>query len=302
MSLAAENFRKKFIIKEKTENNKYGTKVTIGGSYGKKNWRNIQSLIQSLREADYIITAPNKDWEPMQDENGSIKFKGEQNIPITELELNFVNNMLLSDIFVICNPDSYVGYMAYEEFSLAYYSIINKTLSSIPQKFILEEPLSDKDFQYYNEHYDEFRNVFAYKAYREELKKRGKEIQLEHIFFQAPPIGLNYWDDNGNLRENLEYDFFHSPEFEMDRAYYEKGLMIIKENKICYPSTGIYSSSWLDFDWYLNYIWGKINLVREGIKRGVVTIGLDKLLNKDIKKNEMQMQYLKEKKIEQEIR
>ena len=99
------------------------TTATIGESY-RKYWLEIQNLISSLENKGINVVAPNKEWKPKEDDEGSIKFKGEEETEISSLELNFLYNMISSDMFVRCNPNSYVGYMAYAEFLLAYYVIL----------------------------------------------------------------------------------------------------------------------------------------------------------------------------------
>lgn len=253
-----------------------GTTATIGGSY-RKYWLEIQNLILSLENKGIIVVAPNKEWEPKEDDEGSIKFKGEEETDIANLELNFLYNMISSDIFVICNPNNYVGYMAYAEFLLAYYVILNKTLESKIKREILNALIKHKGQEFYDRHYQEYRNLLIGKDFIDEIRKRGQKVKLNHIYFTDAPIGLNYFDENGLIKENFANEFFSSSEFARDREYYNAGLFDINDGESKY-NKNIYSNSWPNFEMYIHIMQKQINLIQDGIKRGIVTIGTNDLI------------------------
>ena len=252
------------------------TTATIGGSY-RKYWLEIQNLILSLENKGINVVAPNKEWEPKEDDEGSVKFKGEEETDIANLELNFLYNMVSSDIFVICNPNNYVGYMAYAEFLLAYYVILNKTLESKIKRELLNALIKHKGQEFYDRHYQEYRNLLIGKDFIDEIRKRGQKVKLNHIYFTEAPIGLNYFDENGLIKENFVNEFFSSSEFARDREYYNAGLFDINDGKGKY-NKNIYSNRWPNFEMYIHIMQKQINLIQDGIKRGIVTIGTNDLI------------------------
>lgn len=54
-----------------------------------------------------------------------MKFKGEENTPIEDLQKRFFSCMDKSDIYVICNANSYQGFMVSIEFGYATYAILH---------------------------------------------------------------------------------------------------------------------------------------------------------------------------------
>ena len=252
--------------------------ATIGGSY-RKYWSEIQNLIFSLESNGINVIAPSKEWEPQEDDEGSIKFKGEENISISDLEVNFLYNMISSDIFVICNPNSYVGYMAYAEFLLAYSVILNKTAEAEIKREALRSLIKIKGQEFYNKHYQEYRSLLIGETFINEIRKRGQEVKLSHIYFTEVPIGLNYFDENGFVKDNLSSEFFTSSLFAKDREYYEAGLFDLSNNGDGYEKN-IYSNSWPNFEMYIQLLQKYVRLIQDGMKRGIITIGVDDLVKK----------------------
>ena len=254
--------------------------ATVGGSY-RKYWLEIQNLIMCLENDGINVIAPSKEWEPNIDENENVKFNGEENVPISDLEANFLYNMISSDIFIIHNPNSYVGYMAYAEFFLAYYIILNKTLESKLKREIINNLIKIKGQKFYDKYYDEYRNLLIGKDFINEIRNKRKKAKLRYIYFTEPPIGFNYFYSDGSLRENLINDFFSSPEFARDREYYQSGLISLSDEKLdCGKNS--YNNSWTNFEWYLYFMQKRVKLIQDGIKRGIVFIGIDNLISKQI--------------------
>ena len=65
------------------------------------------------------------EWEPVNINDEFVRFKGEENISIEELQEGFFSCMDKSDAYVISNPNSYEGFMVSVEFGYATNSILN---------------------------------------------------------------------------------------------------------------------------------------------------------------------------------
>ena len=50
-----------------------------------------------------------EEWKPININDEFVRFKGEENIPVTELQNGFFSCMDRSDAHVISNPNSYEG-------------------------------------------------------------------------------------------------------------------------------------------------------------------------------------------------
>lgn len=115
-------------------------KVTVGGSYHEPGWTAVCNLIRKLKEAGHEVLAPGDEWIPINKDDSFIKFKGEEDRTIAELQDGFFDKMDLSDAYIICNPNSYEGMAVSVEFGYACASILNKT-SNLKQIFFMEKPL-----------------------------------------------------------------------------------------------------------------------------------------------------------------
>ena len=83
-------------------------KAVIGGSY-RKHWQEIQKTGEILAEMGIEVLAPKKDVGPIDDTVEFIKLTGEEEKSPKELESAFLEKMEQSDIFVVCNPNGYIG-------------------------------------------------------------------------------------------------------------------------------------------------------------------------------------------------
>lgn len=86
-----------------------------------------------------------EEWEPINSTDDYVRFKGEENIPASKLQEGFFNCMDRSDAYVICNPNSYEGFMVSIEFGYAS-ALIH--LGKGPMKYICftETPLGYDKF------------------------------------------------------------------------------------------------------------------------------------------------------------
>ena len=74
-----------------------------------------------------------------------MKFKGEENTSMEDLQKGFFSCMDKSDIYVISNPNSYEGYMVSIEFGYATYSILHSS-SSLKKIYFTNVPLGYDKF------------------------------------------------------------------------------------------------------------------------------------------------------------
>lgn len=102
-------------------------KITVAGSFHEPNWTAVRETVKKLEAAGHTVLAPGSDWEPINNNASFIKFKGEENTPIFNLEEGFLNSMLQSDVFVICNANHREGYAVSFEFGFATAAILSKS-------------------------------------------------------------------------------------------------------------------------------------------------------------------------------
>lgn len=76
-------------------------KVTVGGSYHEPGWTAVCNLIRKLKEAEHQVLAPGAEWVPINKDDSFIKFKGEENRTMEELQEGFFDKMDLSDAYII---------------------------------------------------------------------------------------------------------------------------------------------------------------------------------------------------------
>lgn len=121
-------------------------KVTVGGSYHQPGWTEVCNLIRKLKEAGHEVLAPDDEWIPINKDDSFIRFKGEENRTIEELQNAFFDKMYLSDAYIICNPNSYEGMAVSVEIGYACGLILNKK-SNLKQIFFMEKPLGYELFK-----------------------------------------------------------------------------------------------------------------------------------------------------------
>lgn len=164
-------------------------KVTVGGSYHEPGWTAVCNLIRKLKEAGHEVLAPGDEWIPINKDDSFIRFKGEKNRSIAELQDGFFDKMDLSDAYIICNPNSYEGMAVSVEFGYACCSILNKT-SNLKQIFFMEKPLgyelfkgnpniSEEEFRHAVLGNPKFKNELGY--YRKFLNNSKPEINYGSI-------------------------------------------------------------------------------------------------------------------------
>ncbi len=158
-----------------------------------------------------------------------------------------------------------------------------KTLESKIKREILTSLIKLKGQEFYDRHYQEYRNLLISKDYIDEIRRTGQKVKLSNIYFTEAPIGLNYFNENGSIKENFASEFFSSNEFAKDREYYNAGLFDINDGDGKY-NKNIYSNSWPNFEMYIYIMQKQIKLIQDGIKREIVTIGTDDLIKFSNKK------------------
>lgn len=86
-----------------------------------------------------------EEWEPINNTDDYVRFKGEENASPFELQEGFLSCIDQSDAYVICNPNSYEGFMVSFEFGYASARIIQ---GKGPMKYICftETPLGFDKF------------------------------------------------------------------------------------------------------------------------------------------------------------
>ena len=83
-------------------------KIVVAGSY-RKYWNEVSGLIKLLELNGHEVIAPKSEWEPSITENGFVKFKGEEDKSIKDLENGFLDKIVEADAVVVYNPRGYVG-------------------------------------------------------------------------------------------------------------------------------------------------------------------------------------------------
>lgn len=167
-------------------------KITVGGSFHEPGWTAVCDTVKKLKNAGHQILAPGTDLTPINNSNNEfVRFKGEENISMKDLESNFLSCIENSDAFVICNPNSYEGSMVSSEFG---YAIGCLRIPSSPLKkiYFTNPPIEyDKFNQNRALSFDNFlENLYKNPNYKNELnyylKHKEKPIfgyQSEEDFF-----------------------------------------------------------------------------------------------------------------------
>lgn len=114
-------------------------KVTIGGSYHEPGWSAVCNLAKKLREAGHEVLAPGDEWEPINNGESFVKFKGEENKTVQELQDSFFEKMRMSDAHVICNFESYLGMASSVEFGYAAMALLNKSCN-LKHMYLMNPP------------------------------------------------------------------------------------------------------------------------------------------------------------------
>ena len=132
-------------------------KVTVGGSFHEPGWTAVLETVKKLKEAGHEVLAPGEEWEPINNTDDYVRFKGEENASAFELQEGFLNCIDQSDAYVICNPNSYEGFMVSFEFGYASARIIQGKgpmkyicFTETPlgfDKFSLDEKMSIEEFK-----------------------------------------------------------------------------------------------------------------------------------------------------------
>lgn len=110
------------------------------------------------------------EWEPININDEFVKFKGEENCSIEELQNGFFSCMEKSDAYVISNPNSYEGYMVSIEFGFATQCILSR-LTTLKKIYFTNTPLGyDKFISNPNLTFDAFlKDLYSNPSYQNEL-------------------------------------------------------------------------------------------------------------------------------------
>lgn len=119
-------------------------KVTVGGSYHGIRWEEVKKVIEKLKEAGHEVLAPNTEWEPINTEDAFVRFKGEEEKSIADLQKGFFESMEKSDAYIICNPNGYTGFAVAIEIGFAEELI--KENENLKQIYFTENPLGYRIF------------------------------------------------------------------------------------------------------------------------------------------------------------
>lgn len=126
-----------------------------------------------------------------------MKFKGEENIPINELQNNFFSCMERSDAYVICNPHSYEGFMVSTEFGYATSCIMSDS-ATLKKVFFTNIPLG---FDKFNLNTNLLFDTFLEDLYRNPNYKN--ELSYFKKFKGKPEFGFyserDFYDDLKNM-------------------------------------------------------------------------------------------------------
>ena len=114
-------------------------KITIGGSYHEPGWTEVCNLAKKLRDAGHEVLAPGDEWEPIDNSKSFVRFKGEENNTVQELQDSFFEKMRISDAHVICNFDSYLGMASSVEFGYAAMALLNKSCN-LKHMYLMNPP------------------------------------------------------------------------------------------------------------------------------------------------------------------
>ncbi len=156
-------------------------KIVVGGSYHNPNWNEVKKVIELFEKAGHEVIAPGSEWEPINIEDSYVRFKGEEETSIQELQTEFYRKILEdADAFVIVNKDGYLGSTATNE--VLYASVINLTNTRRYPIYFTETPTIVKVFDDIPEHI----SIFGLKTrfigpdeLREKLLNYGLDITQE---------------------------------------------------------------------------------------------------------------------------
>lgn len=121
-------------------------KVTVGGSYHEPGWTHVCNLIKKLKQSGHEVLAPGSEWTPINKNDSFIKFQGQENKSIKELQDSFFDAMAKSDAYIICNPNSYEGFAVSVEIGYASALLMHKN-SNLKQMYFMEPPLGYEIFR-----------------------------------------------------------------------------------------------------------------------------------------------------------
>lgn len=161
--------------------------VTVGGSFHTPGWNYVQETIKKIENAGHKVLAPHSEWEPIDINSNFVKFRGEEDKSAEELQKSFLESMLKSDSYVICDHNGYMGMTVCCEFGFA------------------------SALLYANS-----------KSAQQREKNRARGVKLNHIYLTDPPIGFKFWKENGEVIPNLTELIIESPEFKFEREFYLK--------------------------------------------------------------------------------
>lgn len=167
--------------------------VTVGGSFHEPGWTSVMDTVKKLQTAGHQVLAPGAEWEPININDTFVKFKGEENASIEDLQKGFFSCIDKSDVYVISNPNSYEGFMVSIEFGYATYSILNSS-GPLSKICFTNTPLGyDKFSSNLNLSFDEFlENLYSNSNYKNELAFYRKTIN----------------SNDPNFRYTCERDFY----------------------------------------------------------------------------------------------
>lgn len=125
------------------------------------------------------------EWEPININDEFVKFKGEENTSIEDLQKGFFSCMEKSDIYVICNPNSYEGFMVSVEFGYATYNILH-SLGTLRKIYFTNPPLGyDKFNSDLGLSFDTFlKNLYNNPSYQNELAFFRKHRDSKNLDFR----------------------------------------------------------------------------------------------------------------------
>ena len=137
-----------------------------------------------------------EEWEPINNTDDYVRFKGEENASAFELQEGFLSCIDQSDAYVICNPNSYEGFMVSFEFGYASACILQ---GKGPTKYICftETPLGFDKFSLTEKmSVEEFRQkLYTEPSYSKELEYFRKIREKGDSYFG--------YDDEDDFYEDL---------------------------------------------------------------------------------------------------
>lgn len=116
-------------------------KVTVGGSYHEPGWTAVCDLVKKLKESGHEVLAPGEEWSPINKNAEFIKFKGEEDKSIKELQDGFFDKMEESDAYIVCNLNSYQGMAVSTEIGYATAIMLSKEPKKLKQIYFMNQPL-----------------------------------------------------------------------------------------------------------------------------------------------------------------